>query len=235
MQINKLLTKTNYENTNNTNRIKYLVIHYVGALGGAQDNCKYFYDTYRGASAHYFVGHQGEIWQCVDDADVAWHCGAPSYKHPSCRNGNSIAIELCCKNNGNWYFEDATVETAVKLTKELMKKYNIPAANVLRHYDVVAKNCPAPYVNNNTKHTWSEFKSLITKADVKYKVQVGAFSNRANAEKLLAQVKAKGFAAFIAKENNLYKVQVGAFSNKKNAESMLAKVKAAGFNAFIKE
>lgn len=233
MQINKLLTKTNYENTNNTNRIKYLVVHYVGALGGAQDNCKYFYDTYRGASAHYFVGHQGEIWQCVDDADVAWHCGAPSYKHPSCRNSNSIGIELCCKNNGNWYFEDATVNAAVELTKYLMKKYNIPAANVIRHYDVVAKNCPAPYVDNNTKHTWVEFKTLITKPDVKYRVQVGAFDSRANAERLMAQVKAKGFSAFIAVEGGKYKVQVGAFANRSNADSLKAKVKAAGFDAFI--
>lgn len=164
MVINKLLTKVNYRNTNNLNRIKYIVIHYVGATGGAEDNCHYFHSVNRGASAHYFVGHEGEIWQCVEDADVAWHCGDDKYWHATCRNDNSIGIEMCCKKNasGVWYFEDVTVASTIELTKELMKKYNIPVENVIRHYDVTGKVCPAPYVNNNTKHTWDAFKKSIS-------------------------------------------------------------------------
>ena len=166
MVINKLLTKINYRNTNDLNRIKYIVIHYVGATGGAEDNCHYFHSVNRGASAHYFVGHEGEIWQCVDDADVAWHCGDDKYWHDTCRNDNSIGIEMCCRKNssGVWYFEDVTVASTIELTKELMKKYKIPAENVIRHYDVTGKVCPAPYVKNNTKHTWDAFKKGITGA-----------------------------------------------------------------------
>lgn len=165
MKINKYLTKTNYKKATNR-KIEYIVIHYVGATGGAYDNCKYFYSTYRGASAHYFVGHSGEIWQCVEDANISWHCGALTYKHKKCRNANSIGIEMCCKKSGStWYFEDKTVEATIELTKELMKKYNIPASNVIRHYDVTGKQCPMPYVKNNTKHTWSAFiNNLSTKS-----------------------------------------------------------------------
>lgn len=161
MEINKYLTITNYNKANDPSRIKYIVIHYVGAEGTAQNNCKYFYSTYRDASAHYFVGHEGEIWQCVEDGDVAWHCGANSYKHPYCRNNNSIGIELCCRKGANWYFEDKTVESAIELTKMLMQKYNVPIENVIRHYDVTGKNCPEPYVTNTTKHTWDDFKKNI--------------------------------------------------------------------------
>ena len=159
MEINKLLTKTNFNKTNNPSRIKYIVIHYVGGTGGAKDNCRYFETVYRGGSAHYFVGHKGEIWQCVEDGDVAWHCGATTYKHPYCRNSNSIGVEMCCRQDasGTWYFEDATVAATIELTKELMKKYKIPVENVIRHYDVMGKICPAPYVHNNTKHTWNHF------------------------------------------------------------------------------
>lgn len=160
MVINKLLTKVNFENTNNPKRIKYIVIHYVGATGGAKDNCNYFLNTYRGASAHYFVGHNGEIWQCVDDADVAWHCGANKYNHAYCRNSNSIGIELCCRKNGNWYFENKTVDSAVELTKMLMKKYNIPASNVIRHYDVTGKVCPEPFVRDT--NAWKNFKNRLS-------------------------------------------------------------------------
>lgn len=164
MQINKLISKYNFS-IGSTNRIKYIVIHYVGAVGTAKGNAEYFAGGNRKSSAHYFVGYDGGVWQSVEDKNIAWHCGAKKYVHPYCRNANSIGIELCTKTTGstntadaNWYFEDLTVVSAIELTKELMAKYNIPIDNVLRHYDVTGKVCPAPYVFNKGKHTWDEFK-----------------------------------------------------------------------------
>ena len=67
-----------------------------------------------------------------------------------------------------------------------------------------------------------------------YRVQVGAYSVKANADAQLAKVKAAGFSdAFVTKVDNLYKVQVGAYSVKKNADNMLANIKNKGFDAFI--
>ena len=40
-----------------------------------------------------------------------------------------------------------------------MQKYNIPIENVIRHYDVTHKNCPAPFVEN-TK-AWDNFKNML--------------------------------------------------------------------------
>ncbi len=168
MEVQKLLTPYNYSN-GQIGRIKYIVIHYVGALGGAEANCKYYASQYIGASAHYFVGFSGEIWQSVEDKDIAWHCGAKTYIHPECRNSNSLGIELCVRNKGSqsetsrdWYFEDATVKAAVQLTKELRKQYHVPEDHVIRHYDVTGKICPNPYVYNHTQHTWNDFKSALT-------------------------------------------------------------------------
>lgn len=174
MQINKLLTPYNLA-AGEVDRIKYLVIHYVGALGGAEANCKYYASQYVGASAHYYVGFNGEIWQSVEDKNIAWHCGTKSgYKHPECRNANSLGIELCVRNKGSladtsqdWYFEDATVWAAIELTKELMAKYNIPADHVIRHYDVTGKICPNPYVYNHTDYTWEAFKAALMGTEVK--------------------------------------------------------------------
>ncbi|SET80256.1 N-acetyl-anhydromuramyl-L-alanine amidase AmpD [Lacrimispora sphenoides] len=174
MQIKKLLTPYNYS-AGTADRIKYIVIHYVGALGGAEANCKYYASQYIGASAHYYVGFSGEVWQSVEEKDIAWHCGAKSYVHPECRNQNSIGIEMCVRNSsGNlaetsrdWYFEDATVKAAIELTKELMAKYNIPADRVIRHHDVTGKICPNPYVWNHTRHTWDGFKAALAMVPVK--------------------------------------------------------------------
>lgn len=167
MEIHQLLTPYNYSN-GDTSRIKYIVIHYVGALGGAEANCKYYASQYIGASAHYYVGFSGEVWQSVEDKNIAWHCGAKKYVHPDCRNGNSIGIEMCVRNKGSqasdskdWHFEDATVQSAIRLTKELMAKYNIPADQVIRHHDVTGKICPNPYVYNHTKHTWDAFRAAL--------------------------------------------------------------------------
>lgn len=171
MEINKKLTKVNFTDKNSTSRIKYLVVHYVGATGGAKANADYFYDTYRGASAHYFIGHYGEIYQVVEDNDISWHCGTSgTYYHKSCRNSNSIGIELCCRKdkNGNWYFEEATLKAAYELVNYLMKKYNVPIGNVIRHYDITHKICPEPFVRNAA--AWSNFKSNVLAAN---KLEVG--------------------------------------------------------------
>ncbi len=170
MAVNKLITTVNY--TAGAGRdIRYIVIHYVGALGGAEDNCRYYASRYIGASAHYFVGHGGEVWQSVEDRDIAWHCGAPAYKHPDCRNSNSIGVELCARKRDtgtlgaqdtDWYFEPATVQSALQLARELMGKYGIPAGNVLRHYDVTGKCCPNPFVLDGKP--WEDFKAALATA-----------------------------------------------------------------------
>lgn len=169
MNIIKMISKFNF-NPGTIDRLKdgYIVIHYTGALGSAKQSCQYFAGGDRQASAHFFVDYNGDVYQSVEEKNVAWHCGATSYKHPKCRNANSIGIELCCKTKGNtsiadanWYFEDATVTSAIALTKELMVKYNIPADHVIRHYDVTGKTCPAPYVFNTGRHTWNQFEAAI--------------------------------------------------------------------------
>ena len=156
--IKQILTTYN-RNQRNSRDIKYIVIHYVGATGGAKANCEYYASKYIGASAHYFVGHSGEIYQSVLDKDIAWHCGAKTYKHGACRNANSIGVELCCRFNGSWYFEQETVDSAIVLVKELMHKYGLNVENILRHYDVTGKNCPAPFVEN--EKMWDEFKKAL--------------------------------------------------------------------------
>ena len=158
-----------------TKGIKYIVIHYTSNDGDtAKNNVDYYARTKDlQASAHYYVD-ECEIWQSVKEGDTAWHCGATSYKHPYCRNSNSIGIELCSRYNGNlkadknankvdfkkYYFEAAMLERAAELTKELMSKYNIPVENVIRHYDVTGKTCPAPMVVNSA--LWNKFKAMLT-------------------------------------------------------------------------
>lgn len=70
---------------------------------------------------------------------------------------------------------------------------------------------------------------------VKYTVQVGAYSKKANANNQAKQLKADGFDAYVYKEGNYYKVQCGAFSEKSNADALVKKLLAAGYSTYIKE
>lgn len=168
MIINRNLTSVNYTKGSNKKN-KYIVIHYTAQTGDAKNQTIYFKSVFRGASANYFVGFRGDVWQSVEDKNIAWHVGANRYVHPDCRNSNSIGIEMCVRKRDtktmnatdkDWYFEEATVIATAELVRELMKRYNIPIENVIRHYDVTGKICPAPYVND--EESWKDFLKLCT-------------------------------------------------------------------------
>ena len=145
--------------------IKYLVIHYVGAVSTAKNNAVYFYSAYRGASAHYFTDDTS-IWQAVEDKNAAWHCGGGLQGsgghrfYGKCNNANSIGIEMCCKRkNGKLYITDQTISQTAKLVQYLQDKYDIPGSRVIRHYDVTGKICPGPYINSDK---WAKLKKTLT-------------------------------------------------------------------------
>ena len=151
-----------------TQPIEFLVIHYTANNGDTvQNNLDYFSCNAAGASAHYFVDENG-YGQSVKDADTAWHCGASSYRHPTCRNANSIGMDLCSRKDrkGNYYFMDQTVYNAAALARQLMQTYGIDRAHVLRHYDVTGKRCPAPMVDNPT--LWENFLNLLEDKTMTY-------------------------------------------------------------------
>ena len=157
--------------------IRYIVIHYTGNDGDtALNNAKYYASNVVKTSAHYFVD-ANEIVQSVDDLRVAWAVGGKKYPscsqtgggtlHGRCLNANSISIELCdAKRDGVYAPSAKTVAQALELAKALMKKYNIPASNVIRHFDVTGKLCPAYWSGRENAGKWeSEFHGKLAGLD----------------------------------------------------------------------
>lgn len=186
----KLANKENYGSKRDLKKIKYIVIHYTANDGDTdENNGKYFANNIVKASAHYFVDDDS-VTRSVPDNYIAYHCGAKIYKHLSCRNTNSIGIEICDDvRNGKIYPSAKTIQNALELTKELMKKYNIPASKVIRHYDVTGKSCPAYWCGTTAKNKkWkTEFHNKLTEAkkttskEYKVKVTAGSLNVRAGA------------------------------------------------------
>lgn len=67
----------------------------------------------------------------------------------------------------------------------------------------------------------------------KWYVQIGAFGNSANAQKLVNQYQQQGYTVRIQKDNNLNRVQIGPFSTKKEAEQVQAKTKTQSINPAV--
>ena len=134
--------------------IKYLAIHFTAGSSSKAGSAK--------SVKHVFEQRKASADFCVDDRDMVqfnpdlhnyycWAVGDGNGKY-GVTNKNSISIEICSSlkkgtsaavpNHSGWYFTDAALENAIKLSKYLMKKYNIPIDRVIRHYDASRKSCP---------------------------------------------------------------------------------------------
>lgn len=65
-----------------------------------------------------------------------------------------------------------------------------------------------------------------------YRVQVGAFSSRENADRLAARLRELGYDAAIS-SGPPYRVQTGAFASRDNAVRLSEELRAAGFEAVV--
>lgn len=152
----------------------------------------------------------------------------------------------------------STYKYAVELFAYLCKQYNLnPIADgvILSHSEGHARGIASNH--GDVEHIWNKYGLTMNqfRKDVKaamgtsekpvssegsyYKVQVGAFREKSNADKYLNKMKSLGFSdAFIKTVTidgaPMYRVQIGAFTVEANAKNLLAKVKAQGIgDAYI--
>lgn len=169
--INKKISKYNSSSRNGSS-IRYIVIHYVGSVSTAKANATYFAGGNRNASAHFFVDDTS-IWQSVETSRASWHCGGGLQSnnghtfYNKCKNSNSIGIEMCIKKkSGKFYITKGTEKRLTWLVQYLIKKYGINPSNVIRHYDVTGKSCPACYEDDLghyllNPNSWKAFHDRI--------------------------------------------------------------------------
>ena len=66
-----------------------------------------------------------------------------------------------------------------------------------------------------------------------YTVQVGFFSNEANARGLAKEIENKGYQVFVIKHNNSFKVQVGAYASREQAEEASRQLKRMDYETWV--
>lgn len=66
-----------------------------------------------------------------------------------------------------------------------------------------------------------------------YRVQVGAYTVKKNAENMEKKLKLFGYDCFVTKRDQYYRVQVGAYVLKENANIMAKELKEKGFSVYV--
>lgn len=216
-----------------------------------------FAPTEKQASCNYGIGADGRVGMYCEEKNRSW-CSSSS-----ANDQRAITIECASDTSVPYAFKDVVYNKLIELCVDICKRNGKKKLLWLGDKNKTLNYQPKSDEMVLTVHRWFANKScpgdwmyqrmgdLAAKVTAKlggasttepekpvasgtlYRVQVGAYSKKENADNQLKAVKAKGFDAFITQVDGLYKVQVGAYSVKANAEAQLAKVKAAGFDAFI--
>lgn len=128
-----------------------IFVHYTANKGtSAAQNRSYFENLgitgETSASAHFVIGFNGEIIQCLPLDEIGYAVMEHNY--------NSISIE-CCYLREDGKFEDATYDSLIRLVGWLMSEYDLGPSAVKRHYDSNGKLCPKYYVEHEDE--WEQF------------------------------------------------------------------------------
>ena len=95
-------------------------------------------------SSHYIIGERGSVVCCVNEDKRAWHAGKSFWRGCENINSRSIGIELCSKTLGQEKYGKKQMEALIALCRDIIKKYNIPACNVVGHSDIAPKRKADP-------------------------------------------------------------------------------------------
>ncbi len=134
-------------------KVRNIFVHYTANPGtSAAQNRSYFENLgitgETSASAHFVIGYEGEIIQCIPLDEIAYAVIQ--------RNYDSISIE-CCYLAEDGRFTDETYQSLLRLSAWLLKEYKLAPDDMRRHYDEGGKKCPLYYVEH--EEAWEKFLS----------------------------------------------------------------------------
>ena len=234
-----------------THSIDRITPHCVVGQLSCESICGCFTSPSRQASCNYGIGTDGRISLCVEEKNRSW-CSSSN-----ANDQRAITIECASDMSEPYAMNDKVYASLISLCTDICKRNGKKRLLWLGDKDKTLNYAPKSDEMVITVHRWFANKScpgnwlyarlgdLATKVTTNldgstsptegtlYRVQVGSYKNKANADAQLAHVKAASFDTYMVQIGGLYKIQVGAYREKANADNMMAKLKAAGFDAFI--
>lgn len=187
--------------------IDTITIHHMAGNLTVEQCGAIFAPTSRQASSNYGVGSDGRVGLYVDEVNRSWCSSSGANDH------RAVTIEVA--NDGgapNWHVSDPALAKLIDLCVDIcrrngIKKLNFTGdktGNLTMHRWFKATACPGPYLASKFPYIAQQVNARLGMASASsetlYRVQVGAFSQKANADALLAKLKTAGYSGFIVEK-----------------------------------
>ena len=152
-------------------QIKFIIFHYTG-MKKDSEALNRLTNIQSEVSSHYLIKKNGEIVMMVPDLYTAWHAGASYWKNFKFLNKNSIGIEISNPGHNLKYkkFSTKQIQSILKISKFLIKKYKIKKKNVLGHSDIApsrkkdpGEKFPWQFFSNHKIGVWHSLSNIILK------------------------------------------------------------------------
>lgn len=152
--------QTNYSPASKRTKITNVCWHHMAGVLTAQQCGNIFAKAGRNGSAHYGVGSDGQIGLYVPEECVAWHAG--NWPENQCSVGIEISNSAL---GGSWPISDASLNLAITLTADIMRRYGIKKAIVGKtlnyHSMFSATACPGDDVRSRLNYAADEINKLL--------------------------------------------------------------------------
>ena len=200
-------TKLSPNCSTRTDKITKITIHHTAVVNASLAGLgNGFANPAAQASANYGIDCNGNIGMFVEEKNRAWTS--------SNRDNDNRAVTIEVANSSgapNWQVSDKALSALIDLCVDICKRNGIPRLNhdgtkngsLTLHEMFAATLCPGPYIKSKIKYICDEVNKRLVpsiskpSSGVMYQVVTGSFSVKANAEKRVAELKAKGFDSFV--------------------------------------
>ncbi|OYU35197.1 N-acetylmuramoyl-L-alanine amidase [Novosphingobium sp. PASSN1] len=117
--------------------VSMVVLHYTG-MRTAAEALERLCDPAAEVSAHYMIDEDGTVIRLVPEHKRAWHAGRSSWRGITDVNSASVGIELVNPGHEFGYrpFPEAQLEALIPLLADIVKRHDIPRANIVGHSDI---------------------------------------------------------------------------------------------------
>ena len=199
---------TNNKTSPRNHAIDTITIHCIVGQCTAKQGCDYFATTDRECSANYVVGKDGSIGLSVEEKDRSWCSSSGS------NDNRAITIEVASDTAHPYAVTDKAYNALIKLVADICKRNGIKKLlwkadksligqvdkqNMTVHRWFANKSCPGEYLYSRHSDIAAKVNALLDDSaretaqtpttQTLYRVQVGAYSKKANADAMLEKIK----------------------------------------------
>ena len=191
-------------------KIDTITIHCVVGQLTAKRIGEIFQSESKKASSNYGLGYDGSIGLYVEEQNRSWCSSSASNDH------RAVTIEVASDTSEPYAVTDNAYKALINLVTDICKRNGIKELkwqadksligqvdkqNMTVHRWFANKSCPGTYLYERHSQIVKEVNKKLKGSKI-YRVQIGAFGKKENAENMLVKAKSAGFKdAFIKEES----------------------------------